>query len=298
VSPVSLAAVVDAAPQADSFLEPTVALRRTHRARRRKTVLVERMPTDELLAQLGPQADTEVQAEVVRRFVGLATSCAKAFWSSGEPLDELVQVARIGLYGAVRRFDPNRGFSFRSFAVPTINGELKRHLRDHTWSVKVSRSGKDASIAVRQAADALRPSLSAEASLFDIATHLGWTTRRVAEAVAVGAVRLGNSFDERLLDRCSPEELEESVVAHETLRALVAVLDGRDRLIIYLRFVQDLSQEEIAQHIGVTQVQVSRLLTSIMRRLRERLAAAQEPPDTDCETCAMEAMGYGVRSAS
>src|SRR4051812_42690108 len=141
-------AVQDPAGTTDPSREPSVALRRVHRARRRQIDSYERMTTDELLGLLGPDADAEVQAEVVRRFVGLAASCAKAFWTCGEPLDELVQVARIGLYGAVRRFDPSRGFSFRSFAVPTINGELKRHLRDHTWAMKVSRSGKDASIAV------------------------------------------------------------------------------------------------------------------------------------------------------
>jgi RNA polymerase sigma-B factor len=238
--------------------------------RRRQKARAEAMTTDELLRLLGPHADPDVEAEVLRRFAGLATSCAQAFRSSGEPMDELVQVARIGLCAAMRRFDPDRGFSFRSFAVPTINGELKRHLRDHTWSLKVDRTGKEASVTVRMAAEALRPAGAVEASSQDVARYLGWSLTRVTEAFTVSRLRRSTRIDQCGFEPGSNEQVEDTIVSREVLRSLLANLGPRERLILHLRFVEDRSQQEIAREIGVSQVQVSRLLSTVLASLRAR----------------------------
>jgi RNA polymerase sigma-B factor len=225
--------------------------------------------------------DGEVAArdELVSRFLPLARQLARRYQRGNEPLDDLIQVASIGLVKAVDRFDPDRGTAFSSYAVPTILGELKRYFRDSGWAVHVPRGMQERVMTVNQAISRLSRTLGRSPTAAEISLETGLDLEVVLEAleaaIAYDAVSLdtprtsdeddGDTYadtvgvvDERF------ELIEYTSAIGPTMRAL----PPRDRLVLRLRFEEDLTQLEIAERIGVSQMHVSRLIRRALKRLR------------------------------
>jgi len=196
---------------------------------------------------------------------------------------DLRQVGCIGLVNAVRRFDPVRGDNFVAFAVPTISGEIKRYLRDHGWFVRPPRRTQEVRLAIAGAAPELTQHLHREPTVADLADHLRTPREVVAEAVESGSSLRPLSLDVAATDEDAPigatlgivDERLERADLRLTLRMALARLTPRECRIVYLRFIEEQSQQEIAAEIGVTQMQVSRILARILRSLREELDDAQ-----------------------
>jgi RNA polymerase sigma-B factor len=215
---------------------------------------------------------------VVERFLPLARQIAARYQRGGEPFDDVFQVACLGLVKAVDRFDVERGVTFSSYAVPTITGEIKRHVRDRAWSVRVPRDLQERSLRVeRVLADLIRDS-GRQPSVDDVAQAVGIEPEDVLEAMqAAGAYRAA-SLD---APRAAAEDggnlgdtvgtLDDGYDGAEQralLRTLMRLLTLREQNVIRMRFEQDLTQAEIGRRIGVGQMQVSRILRHSIARLR------------------------------
>jgi RNA polymerase sigma-B factor len=241
-----------------------------------------RLEDDRLLARYHQSGDLEARDELVLRFMPLARQLAGRYRHAGEPFDDLVQVACVGLIKAVDRYDPERGNGFTRYAVPTMLGEIKRHFRDKGWSVHVPRATQELVLKVGEALGALPAKLGRSPTPRDIAAAVNAPVEDVLEAMeaatAYEAVSLdaprANAADEEswtLADSLAEDEHGyELVEIGETLRGTLEALPARERLILRLRFEEDLTQAEIAEQVGVSQMHVSRLL----RRSLDRLSAA------------------------
>jgi RNA polymerase sigma-B factor len=208
---------------------------------------------------------------------------------SGEPHDDLVQVASVGLVNAVDRFDPQRGYAFTSFAVPTIVGELKRHFRDHGWALHVARGARERAQAVAEAEAAIRADTGRAPSVHELAQYLELSTEEVVEGLQTVAAREAVSLDAplSLAPSSAPVSRGDSVGhldgrLHQveerlTVRAAAGRLPKREREVLYLRFGADLTQSEIAERVGVSQMQVSRLLRRSLGQMREQLGDVRRP---------------------
>jgi RNA polymerase sigma-B factor len=231
------------------------------------------------------ERDRRARDELIERFLPLAHRLARRYASAGEPYEDLVQIASLGLVKAVERFDPDRGYAFTTFAVPTIVGELKRYFRDSSWALHVDRGAKDRA---RQIADAQRELLARSGhvpTVRELAQYLERSEEEVLEglqtAAAYEAVSLdapaqpgGESPASRLETIGGPDQRLELVDDVTTLFAAAKHLPRRERQVLYLRFGEDLPQTEIARRIGVSQMHVSRLLRNSLTRLRELTDAA------------------------
>ena len=229
-----------------------------------------------------PRDTSTTREQMVERHLGLARHLARRYSDSGEPLDDLVQVASLGLVKAVDRFDPERGVAFTTFAVPTILGELRRHFRDRGWALRVPRDLKDASLRVSRA---LAEHNGRSPTPADLALKTGMSIEEVVEALEVAGAHRAVSLDAparidgegtaTLLDQfgAADDELERAG-DRATLSRLTGVLDEREREILRLRFEEDLTQREIGDLIGVSQMQVSRLIRAALTRMREAAGAA------------------------
>lgn len=237
--------------------------------------MIDRDDEDALFSEYSDGREQAVRNRIVERYTGLAIALARRFENRGEPLEDLIQVASMALVGAVERFDTEQGAAFSSFATPTILGELKRHFRDKTWSVKVPRGIKELHLRVSPAVAELHASLGRGPTIPELAAHLGVSDEEVVEAMEAGAAYKpgalsapdgdGDSREDRLLGE---EDLGFSnIEARVTVRALMEKLPERERTIVYLRYFEDLTQSEIADRIGVSQVHVSRLLREALSRL-------------------------------
>ncbi|MFC7482043.1 SigB/SigF/SigG family RNA polymerase sigma factor [Luedemannella flava] len=223
-----------------------------------------------------------VRARAIEAWLPLATSLANRFANRGETHDDLTQTATIGLIKAVDRFDPTRGVEFAAYAVPTIVGEIKRHFRDHTWDVRVPRRIQELRLQVAEAANTLTNTLHREPTPADIATHLGITETDVRDGLtgagAYNAISLqtptrpgtdsGGEIGDLLGDTDPDLDLTE---LRATLAPALATLDERERRILGLRFYHNMTQSQIADQIGVSQMHVSRLLTRALTKLRGEL---------------------------
>ncbi len=224
----------------------------------------------EALGRYAVNRDGDLRDEIAQRTLGLATRSARRFGDRGEPHDDLVQVGRIGLLKAIDRYNPDFGVPFGAYATPTILGELRRHFRDHTWSVHVPRRAKDLRPAVNEATSQLTPTLGRSPTIAEIAGHLKVGEDAVIEAIeANGAYRAGplNPSHEHGID--SPGFA--AVLDREVVRGLLSKLGPRQRTIIELRYFEELSQAQIAERIGTSQVHVGRLLAACLITLRELL---------------------------
>ena len=215
---------------------------------------------------------------MIERYLPLADSLARRYAHTSEPLDDLMQVARLGLVKAVDRWDPHRGTKFSTFAVPTIMGELRRHFRDRTWTVRTPRDVQELYLAARRARDRLALELGREPTAADVAGTLGRTVEDVVEALQAGEAHSPSSLDapirgedgvtrgDRLADGRRDIATAEDAAA---LSQLGDVLDDRSREVVRLRFEEDLLQREIAERIGVSQMHVSRMLAQAVTRMRD-----------------------------
>ncbi len=231
----------------------------------------------------------ELRDALVVNHLGLAHWAAARFAGRGESVDDLVQVAVVGLVKAVDRFDPDRGTAFSSYAVPTILGELKRYFRDSGWAVHVPRGMQERVLEVNGAVSRLGRQLGRSPTPVEIADALSMSTEDVLEAleaaVAYDAVSLeaprssdeqdGAHYGETL---GGEDERFELIELGATIAPTLKALPERDRLVLHLRFVEDLTQSEIAARIGVSQMHVSRLIRRALTRLRTVAEAHEGGP--------------------
>jgi RNA polymerase sigma-B factor len=232
--------------------------------------------------------DPDARARLVERFLPLARQLARRYEHTDEPLEDLVQVASIGLVKAIDRFDPERGFAFSSFAVPTILGELRRHFRDKTWSVRVPRDLQELSLTVERVATTLTHDLHRPPTIAEIAAAVGTTDEAVLEArEAAGAYRATSLQAPRGADEEAGETLGDQLGTDEdgfglaehraTLARLLSELTPREREILRLRFEEDMTQAEIGERVGVSQMQISRIIRRSLGSLRAAVGAQEDP---------------------
>jgi RNA polymerase sigma factor, sigma-70 family/RNA polymerase sigma-70 factor, sigma-B/F/G subfamily len=234
----------------------------------------------ELFARWQQGQDPRARDELAAKYLPLAQSLARRYRRSSEPFEDLVQVASLGLIKAIDRFDPSRGLAFSSFAVPTILGELKRYFRDSGWAVHVPRGTQERARRVEDAARLITARDGRAPTISELAQFLEITQEDVLDGIEAGQAYATVSLDaprptdedgsETYVDTIGDED-HRLAIADELVTTEMAVsqLDARDRRILYLRFVSDLTQTEIAEQIGVSQMQVSRLLRKSLARLRE-----------------------------
>lgn len=223
--------------------------------------------------------DRRARDELIERFLPLARKLARRYVSSSEPYDDLMQVASVGLVKAVERFDPSRGFALTSFAVPTIVGELKRYFRDTAWALHVDRSAQERARKIAEAQEEIGAHTGRPPSLSELAQYLEMSEEEVLDglqtAEAYDAISLdapmasdGDEASTRLDVLGAEDKRLELVDTQATIFAAAKHLAPREREILYLRFVEDLTQSQIAVRVGVSQMQVSRLLRRSLQRLR------------------------------
>lgn len=223
--------------------------------------------------------DRRLRDELVLEYFPLAQGLARRFGGRMEPLDDLTQVAALALLKAVERYDPVKGTSFTAFAVPTILGELRRHFRDSGWTIHVPRRLQELVLTTREVRAILAQDLGRPPQLQEIADRMGVKVEEVLEAMNAALAYRPSSLDAEepggvpradvhavSAGERSLEEAEERDVVRHLLRSL----GRREREIVYLRFYEDLTQTEIAQRMGISQMQVSRLLARCAERMRGR----------------------------
>lgn len=226
--------------------------------------------------------DADAREELIMAYDGLARYLARKFKNRGESDEDLEQVAYLGLIKAIDRFEPERGLEFSTYATPTIMGELRRHFRDKGWSVRVPRRLQELSQKVNRATDDLAVELGHMPSVSEIADHLGVSVDEVLEAMESSSAYSAVSFDTgasiddedapTLMDHMGDEDKDltgsdDRLVLEET----IAEFSPREQQIVRMRFIEGLTQVEIAQQLGISQVQVSRLLRKTLRRLQDKI---------------------------
>ncbi len=233
--------------------------------------------TDKRFRRWRETGDRSLRNDLIEQHRWVAIHCARRFANRGEPLDDLIQVAQVGLLKAVERFDPDVGVSFASYAIPTAMGELRRHFRDATWALKVPRRVKDLHVDLGKAVDYLSGELGRPPLPAEIAEHLGIRVEDVLEALEAGgayrAAPLVAPTDDDDSGRESAALRDDDVVLagaddRMMVRQLLSSLPERERTIVELRFYAGLSQSEIADRVGVSQVHVSRLLRGSLAALQ------------------------------
>ncbi len=231
----------------------------------------------------GDEASREA---IVRRFMPLARSLARRYGRSSEPFEDLLQVASLGLLKAIDRYDGDRGHPFQSYAVPTILGEMRRYFRDSGWAIHVPRGAQERALKVRDAQERLSNETGRAPTANQLAEYLELDVEdvidalqaiRAYETVSLDAPRGGSDDDVVPYGDTigSDDERYELVELDATVSSALGHLPARDRLVLQLRFVDDLTQTEIAERVGISQMQVSRLL----RRSLDQLRALTDAPE-------------------
>ncbi|MFJ6988383.1 MULTISPECIES: RNA polymerase sigma factor SigF [unclassified Streptomyces] len=229
----------------------------------------------------GTYAHAYVRNTLVELNLALVKFAASRFRSRSEPMEDIIQVGTIGLIKAIDRFELSRGVEFPTFAMPTIVGEIKRFFRDTSWSVRVPRRLQELRIDLAKAGDELAQQLDRAPTAGELAERLGLTREEVVEGMAASNAYTASSLDAQpedddtesaLADRIGYEDHGlEGIEYVESLRPMIAELAPRDRQILSLRFVAGLTQSEIGEELGISQMHVSRLLSRTLVRLREGL---------------------------
>ncbi len=259
-------------------MSTTDHVQRRETLRRRSASLAGRLARAE-----DPITRETVRGELVALHLPLVEHCARRFRHSGEPIEDLVQAGAIGLIKAVDRFETGRGVELAAYAVPTILGEIRRHLRDTGWAVKVPRSLQELGTGLATATAELTQRHGRAPTVPELAHATSTGVEQVLDALGSAAAHRTSSVDAgRGADRTpllEREGAEDDAVARvlerETLRPLLERLPAREKQVLLLRFFADLTQSEIAEELGISQVHVSRLLTATLARLR---AAVDQPP--------------------
>ncbi|HWO15128.1 MAG TPA: SigB/SigF/SigG family RNA polymerase sigma factor [Solirubrobacterales bacterium] len=236
----------------------------------------------QLWARFVEHRDPDTREELVRRYLPFAKSLTQRYRGASESFDDLLQVASLGLVNAIDRFDPDRGVPFTAFASPTILGELKRHFRDRVWSVRVPRGLHDRMANVEKTIEALTKELQRSPSVGEIAESLDMNESDVLEVLEANHNRRPLSLDRPLGAEDNDEApgaewLGDEDQGFELVEGKFAVdsalpsLDERERLVLRLRFVEDMTQSQIAERIGHSQMHVSRILRGALQRIRDRI---------------------------
>jgi RNA polymerase sigma-B factor len=231
-----------------------------------------------LFARLARDGDAHARDLLIQRFLPLARSLALRYRRSGEPLDDLLQVASLGLIKAIDRFDLDRKMQFSTYAVPTILGEIKRYFRDRTWAVHVPRPLQELTLRVECAVGDLVEELCRQPSVAEITAAVGAKEANVLEALQAGGAHRALSFDapggtdENVFTLADSIGIDEHgfdrAEERATLAALLGMVTSREREVLRLRFEQDMTQSEIGAVIGVGQMQVSRIIRQALERIR------------------------------
>ena len=243
--------------------------------------------TDALFRRLQTRGDEAVRDELIERFLPLARQLARRYQRVNEPLDDLVQVASIGLVKAVDRFDLDRGVAFSSYAVPTILGELKRYFRDSGWAVHVPRGVQERAMQVDRAVKELSGRLGRSPAVDEVAEQLDASVEDILEAMEAGLAYEAMSLDaqragadtegDTFADGIGVEDERFDLIEYEaTIEPTLKALPKRDQVVLHLRFAQDMTQSQIAERIGVSQMQVSRLIRRALGRLRAVAEATEK----------------------
>lgn len=265
-------------PRASSRLRTQLPLKKSKRSIRDK------QKTKELFKRYKETGDEQAREQLVLAHLNLARFLASKFKNRGESLDDLVQVATIGLIKAIDRFDISRGLEFTTFATPTIMGEIKRHFRDKGWSVRVPRRLQELSAKVTQVSDKLTEKLQRSPSVDEIAQAMGVSVDEVLEAMESAHAYTSVSLDvpqgddddgtqsSTVIDKYAlvDEDLESSddrIVLEQAIKDF----SEREQQIIRMRFLEGFTQVEIAQKLQISQVQVSRLLRKTLQKFQEKL---------------------------
>jgi RNA polymerase sigma-B factor len=224
-----------------------------------------------------PRPDPADRDALVMDHMPLVKALARRYANRGEPLDDLIQVGTIGLIKAIDRFDPDRGTALASFATPTILGEIRRHFRDRTWMVHVPRGLQDAHSAVNRTIDEMTSRLRRSPTVQEVATELGLSQDEVLDAIAAGAAYQPLSLsrppsgldDDESMGVSVEEEGFEWAEGRAAIGDRVSELPARERHILALRFNRGMTQSEIAELVGISQMHVSRLLAKALKTLQD-----------------------------
>jgi RNA polymerase sigma-B factor len=239
----------------------------------------------ELLRRYHLEGDREARAILIERMMPLVRHMARRYAGRGEPLDDLVQVGAVGLLKAVDRFDVERGFKLSTFAAPNIAGEIKRHFRDRGWSIRVPRDIQELNAKLTRAVDRLTVTQGRAPTIAELAKATDSTEEQVLEAMQGAQNYSTVSFEEPVGDNRTALDLlgeedegfltaERRVLLDDGMRTLA----GREREIVRLRFFEGLTQREIADRVGISQMHVSRLLRRSLDELRAQMTVTGEQP--------------------
>ncbi|HEY5159693.1 MAG TPA: SigB/SigF/SigG family RNA polymerase sigma factor [Gaiellaceae bacterium] len=236
----------------------------------------------ELLRRYQEQGDRAAREQLIERYMSLVRSLARRYASRGEQLDDLVQIGAIGLIKAIDRFDVSRGFELTTYATPNIIGEIKRHFRDHGWAVRVPRGLQELSIQLMRVVEQLTGELGRSPTIPELAEATGASEEEVLEALETSraysplSLSAGPSGDDDELDPLESLGVEEHEYELSEDRAVLEpgmrALDPRERMILNLRFYDGLTQSQIAQRVGISQMHVSRLIRRALEKVRAEVA--------------------------
>jgi RNA polymerase sigma-B factor len=242
-----------------------------------------------LLRRYHEDGDLQAREQLIEQYMSLVRSLARRYSYRGEQLEDLVQIGAIGLIKAIDRFDLDRGVELTTYATPNIIGEIKRHFRDKGWSVRVPRGLQELNVQLSRLVEQLTVQLSRSPTISELAKAAGVEEEEVLEALESGRAYSSLSLSSGSGGTDDGEELDplESIGTEEHQydvsedRAVLApgfrVLDERERMILHLRFFEGLTQSQIAQQVGISQMHVSRLIRRSLEKIREEIASEEEP---------------------
>jgi len=242
-----------------------------------------------LLRRYHEEGDLSAREQLIEQYMSLVRSLARRYSYRGEQLDDLVQIGAIGLIKAIDRFDLDRGVELTTYATPNIIGEIKRHFRDKGWSVRVPRSLQELNVQLSKLIEELTVQLGRSPTIPELAKASGQDEELVVEAIESGrayssiSLSTGGGGDEDgELDPLESLGVEEPQYEVSEDRALLApgfrVLDERERMILHLRFFKGLTQSQIAQQVGISQMHVSRLIRRALEKIREEIGSEEPEP--------------------
>jgi RNA polymerase sigma-B factor len=244
----------------------------------------------DLLRRYHEEGDLSAREQLIEQYMSLVRSLARRYSYRGEQLEDLVQIGAIGLIKAIDRFDLDRGVELTTYATPNIIGEIKRHFRDRGWAVRVPRGLQELNVQLSKLVEQLTVQLSRSPTIPELAKAAGVEEEEVLEALESGRAYSslslsqgsGGGDDDDDLDPLESLGTEEHQYEVSEDRAVLApgfaVLDDRERTILHLRFFEGLTQSQIAQQVGISQMHVSRLIRRSLEKIRDEIAA-EEPAE-------------------
>src|SRR6184192_3996792 len=243
-----------------------------------------------LLRKYHEEGDLHAREKLIEQYMSLVRSLARRYSYRGEQFEDLVQIGAIGLIKAIDRFDLERGVELTTYATPNIIGEIKRHFRDKGWSVRVPRGLQELNVQLSRLIEQLTVQLARSPTIPELAKAAGVEEEQVLEALESGRAYSslslntgGGSDEEGELDPLESIGTEEHQYSVSEDRAVLApgfrALDERERMILHLRFFEGLTQSQIAQQVGISQMHVSRLIRRSLEKIREEIAAEEEEPE-------------------